>query len=163
MKRFPLLLLVLLPCALAATAQDTPRAPAQASSHAMVHAASIQWGDAPPVFEPGARFAVMSGDPSKDGLFVVRLKMPAGYRIARHWHPADEHVTVLQGALSAEMGTAGDARPVRLAAGDYALMPARMPHQVTAESETIVQVHGRGPFELHYVDPKDDPGTRGGK
>ena len=57
----------------------------------------IKWGPAPPFFAKGAEFAVLSGDPSKDGLYVVRLKMPAGYKIPAHNHPTTENVTVVSG------------------------------------------------------------------
>jgi quercetin dioxygenase-like cupin family protein len=67
--------------------------------------AEIKWGDPPPVFEKGAKFAVIAGDPGKPGIYVVRLKMPAGYKIAPHWHPTDEHVTVVSGTLRWEWAT----------------------------------------------------------
>src|SRR4051812_41620769 len=85
--------------AMLAAAQDNK--PAMGSStHVMVDGAQVQWGPAPPVLNKGAQAAVLSGDPSKTGPFVIRLKMPAGYRVAPHWHPTDEHVTVLSGTFS---------------------------------------------------------------
>ena len=65
---------------------------AKAPSQIVVTAAELKWGEPPPVFEKGASFTVVSGDPGKAGIFVVRLKMPAGYKVAAHWHPTDEHV-----------------------------------------------------------------------
>jgi len=56
---------------------------ANAPTHVLVSAAEMKWGDPPPVFEKGASFTVVSGDPGKAGLFVVRLKMPAGTRSRR--------------------------------------------------------------------------------
>ena len=86
---------------------------AKAPAHVVTAAAEIKWGDPPPVFERGASFTVMSGDPSKPGLFVVRLKMPAGYKINPHWHPTDEHVTVLSGAVSRSAWATSWMRPRR--------------------------------------------------
>jgi quercetin dioxygenase-like cupin family protein len=74
------------------------------SSHVVLTAPELKWGDPPPVFRNGARMVVLSGDPGKAGPFVVRLKMPAGYKIAPHWHPTDEHVTVLSGSFALGMG-----------------------------------------------------------
>src|SRR5260221_12149776 len=65
----------------------------------------VKWGPAPPVVPKGAQAAVLDGDPFKDGVpYTLRLKMPDGYRIAPHWHPTDENVTVLSGTLGAGMG-----------------------------------------------------------
>ena len=64
-----------------------------------VNADGLKWGPAPPVFPKGAQIAVLSGDPFKDGLYVVRLKMPANYKIAAHWHPTSEYVTIVRHRL----------------------------------------------------------------
>ncbi len=129
--------------------------------HVLMAPADLKWGDPPPVFEKGMSFAVVSGDPSKPGLYVVRAKMPAGYKIAPHWHPTDEHVTVLSGTLSLGMGEKFDKASMKeLPAGGYALLPADMRHFAMATMETTIQVHGQGPFVLTYVNPADDPGKR---
>ncbi len=128
------------------------------SSHLMLTAPELKWGDPPPVFRKGARMAVVSGDPGKAGPFVVRLKMPAGYKVAPHWHPTDEHVTVLSGAFSLGMGEKFNAATMKtLPAGSYALLPAEMRHFAMAKTAATVQVHGTGPFVLNYVNPADDP------
>jgi len=121
----------------------------------------LKWGDAPPVFEKGASMAVVSGDPSKEGLYVVRLKMPAGYKINAHYHPTDEHVTVISGTFLIGMGDKLDKSKMQeLPAGGYTLLPAQMHHYAMAKNACVVQVHGMGPFSLTYVDPTDDPTKR---
>ena len=130
-------------------------------SHVLVSANDLKWGAPPPVFEKGASFTVVSGDPGKPGLFVVRLKMPAGYKIAPHWHPTDEHVTVLAGTFALGMGEKFDQATMKeLPTGGYALLPAEMRHYAMAKTEATVQVHGMGPFQLTYVNPGDDPSKR---
>jgi anti-sigma factor ChrR (cupin superfamily) len=62
-----------------------------------VNADGLTWRPAPPVLPKGAKIAVLSGDPSKDGLYVLRLKMPANYKIPAHNHPTSEYVTVVSG------------------------------------------------------------------
>lgn len=52
-----------------------------------------------PALPPGAMAAVLSGDPSKSGLYAVRVKLPDGYKVPPHWHPTDENVTVIEGTL----------------------------------------------------------------
>ena len=142
-------------------AQDAAPAASAAPAHKFVSPTTIQWGTPPPVFEKTAGFAVISGDPSKEGLYVVRLKMPAGYKIMPHWHPTDEHVTVISGTFALGMGDNLDPKSMtKLPAGGYALLPAEMHHYAMASSACIVQVHGMGPFALTYVHPEDDPSTK---
>jgi len=145
----------------AASAYAAPPAMPAMPAHAMVDAATLKWGDGPPFLPPGVQFAVVSGDPSKAGPFVIRLKMPADYRVPRHWHPADEHVTVLEGSVEFDMGEGAGRHNATLDAGDYVLMPAKMQHEAHALSASVVQVHGIGPFAITYVDPAMDPRNAG--
>jgi hypothetical protein len=131
------------------------------SAHVMVKPVDLKWGAPPPVFEQNAKFTVVSGDPGKAGIYTVRLRMPAGYKIAPHWHPTDEHVTVLQGTFALGMGEKFDAASMtELPAGGYALLPTEMRHYAMAKTDAVVQVHGMGPFALTYVNPADDPSKR---
>jgi quercetin dioxygenase-like cupin family protein len=130
-------------------------------SHILLSPGELTWGDPPPVFEKGASFTVVSGDPSKPGIFVARLKMPAGFKVAPHWHPTDEHLTVLSGTFALGMGEKFDKATMKeLPAGSYALMPAEMRHFATAVTAATIQVTGQGPFVLNYVNPADDPSKR---
>jgi quercetin dioxygenase-like cupin family protein len=123
--------------------------------------AELKWGPAPPVFEKGAEMAVVSGDPSKAAPFVVRLKIPAGYKINPHFHPTDENVTVISGTFAAAMGDKFDPAAMKvMPAGSFALMPAQMHHYAMAKTAAVVQVHAVGPFALTYVNAADDPTKR---
>lgn len=125
---------------------------------ARAQAPAIVWGPAPAVFVPGARMAVLQGDPSGTGLFTVRLEMPDGYRIAPHFHPTDESVTVISGTFLVGMGDSIDvAKALVLPAGGFVTPGANMHHWAIARGRTIVQVHAMGPFALTYVNAKDDP------
>lgn len=122
------------------------------------------WGPAPAVFPAGARLAVMAGDPFKAGEYTVRLEMPDGYTIPPHFHPTDEHITVISGTFLVGMADAVDAaHAMALATGAFATAPAQMHHYGIAKGKTVVQVHGIGPFALTYVNPKDDPQNRAGQ
>src|SRR5262245_56494453 len=81
---------------------DAPPAPAS-YAHVMLPPAKVTWGPAPAALPPGAKMAVISGDPGKDVPFVIRAQLPANYTIAPHWHPTDEHVTVMTGTISMGM------------------------------------------------------------
>jgi hypothetical protein len=124
--------------------------------HVVATPASIVWNDAPSL--PGAKVAALKGDPTKEGAFVIRLKLPDGYTIKPHWHPMTESLTILQGNFLLGKGTAMDkAAATALPAGSFSAMPARMVHHAWADGETVVQLHGMGPWQLYYVDPKDGP------
>lgn len=165
MRRIVLCVTLLLVLALvgAVVAQEaaTTTPAAEPKPHVMAAPADLKWGDPPPKFEKGASFTVVSGNPAEAGPFVVRLKMPAGYKVAPHWHPADENVTVISGTFSLGMGEKFDKATMKtLPAGSYALLPAEMRHYAMAKTAAVVQVHGIGPFTLTYVNPDDDPSTR---
>ena len=105
----------------------------------------------------------LAGDPGKPGPFVLRVKFPPNTVVAPHTHATAENLTVLTGDFYHEMGeTLDKARGDRMQAGGFVYLPANMPHSVwTADTESIVEVTGTGPFGLNYVNPADDP-SKGG-
>ncbi len=120
--------------------------------------AGVKWGPAPPTLPKGAQFVVLSGDPSKAGLYVIRLKLPANYQIPAHHHPTAENVTVLSGSFHAGMGDKMDQQKTQaFEPGGFAALPANMNHYAWAASDTVIQVHGEGPFAITYVNLADDP------
>jgi quercetin dioxygenase-like cupin family protein len=128
--------------------------------HMLASGSAVKWGPPPAVLPPGAQFAVIDGDPAK-GPLTVRIKMPAGYKIPPHWHPTDEHVTVLSGTLGIGMGDKLDPEHGQmLKVGGYAVAPASAHHFAWTTSGAIVQVHMNGPFGITYVNPADDPSAK---
>ncbi len=120
--------------------------------------AELKWKDGAPSLPPGAKIAVLEGDPSKPGPFVFRVKVPDGYKIPPHTHPKPERVTVISGTFNLGMGETFDAAKAEaLPAGTYGTWPAGMKHFVWAKGETVVQFHGEGPWQIEYVNPADDP------
>jgi quercetin dioxygenase-like cupin family protein len=69
-----------------------------------INADEVKWGPAPPNIPAGAQIAVLAGNPASDGPYVVRLKMPANYKVPAHYHPKDETVTVISGDFHVGMG-----------------------------------------------------------
>jgi quercetin dioxygenase-like cupin family protein len=139
-------------------ADSTAAAP---TSHVMVESASIKWVDPPPSLPPGSKIAVVSGDPSKAGPFVIRAQVPAGYKVPPHWHPGDENITVLNGTVALGMGDNWDDSKLQtLGVGGYVGIPAEMRHFFLAKSAATFQVHGMGPFVLNYINPADDPSKK---
>jgi hypothetical protein len=125
--------------------------------HTMVAPTDLKWADVPSL-PPGAKIAVIEGPLNEAVPFTVRLKMPANYRIPAHWHPAIEHLTVLSGTFHMGMGDKLDTTKTHaLAPGSIAIMQPKTHHFGWTAEETIVQLHGVGPWGVTYVDPADDP------
>lgn len=128
------------------------------SEHTMLEPEEMKWGAGPQALPPGAEAVVLYGDPSKEGLFAMRLKVPKGYRIPPHSHSKPEVVTVISGQARLGMGdTADEAKTRKLGQGSFLAMPPGTTHFVYADEETVVQLNTNGPWEVNYVDPKDDP------
>ena len=121
-------------------------------------AKDVKWSAAPPVLPKGAMVAILSGDPAATGPIVLRLKLPAGYKIPAHWHPTDEHVTVLSGVFYIGMGDKLDPKQGQaFTSGGYAVALAHMNHNAWTKTGATVQINLMGPFALTYVNPADDP------
>ena len=121
-------------------------------------AANVKWIDGPASLPAGAKLAVLEGDPTKEGFFTMRLFLRDGYRVAPHWHPKVEHVTVISGTFNLGMGEKFDQTGGReMPAGTFGYWPAGMKHFAWAKGDTVVQLHGIGPWTITYVNPSDDP------
>lgn len=121
-------------------------------------AEAAEWVPAPPVLPAGAEIAVLSGNPFAEGQFVLRLKLPAGYDVPAHIHSGDELITVISGEFNIGHGEKLDRdEGTLLTAGGFVELPAGHPHFAWTSSETIVQIHGPGPFDITYMDPSDTP------
>jgi hypothetical protein len=118
----------------------------------------LAWKDGPPSLPKGAKIAVLEGDPSKEGPFVFRVKVPDGYKIPPHTHPKPERITVISGTFNIGMGDKFDAdKGKAMPAGTYGTWPAKMKHFVWVKGETVIQFHGEGPWAINYLNPDDDP------
>jgi len=130
-------------------------------AQAQVNTQDIKWGPGPASLPSGAQMAVLSGDPGGTGMFVIRARLPAGYKIAPHHHPTTEYVTVLSGDLHLAMGDKFDtSRGAGLAPCGFAAAEAMMNHYAWTTSGAEIQVQAQGPFQVIYVNPADDPSRR---
>jgi quercetin dioxygenase-like cupin family protein len=133
-------------------------ADADVGTHLMVEPGELAWTPGPGSLPRGVEFVTIEGDPSKAGPFTMRLKFRAGYRIPAHSHPAIEHITVLSGVFGIGVGDELDTSKGRaMPAGSFVVMPVGHNHFAWTEEETVVQLHGIGPWGITYVDPIDDP------
>ena len=128
-------------------------------SEAVIHTPdSMKWQDAPPSLPPGAKVAILEGDPMKSGPFVMRVKVPDGYKVPPHTHSKPERVTVLSGSFHLGMGDKFDPKhATEMKPGTFGMWPAGMKHFVWVEGETVFQIHGDGPWSIEYLNAADDP------
>ena len=131
-----------------ATAQD---------GHTFVTPSDLKWTDVP-ALGAGAKIAVIEGPLNEAVSFTFRIKLPADFKVQAHSHPAVEHVTVISGTFNVGMGDKLDTTKTQaLTVGSVAIMQSKMNHFAWTNEETIVQVHGVGPWAVNYVNPADDP------
>ena len=116
----------------------------------------IQWAPAPAVLPAGAQGAALYGDPTKDGLFSMRFKLPKGYRVPPHTLSKAGLFTVISGTFRIGMGEKADASKAKaMPAGSFIALAPGTPHFVSVDEETVVQLNNIGPWV--YIDPKEDP------
>ena len=125
-------------------------------THTMMKPGDLKWAPLPSI--PGAMAAPIEGPASQAGPFTMRLKLPAQSKIPPHFHPGIEHVTVMTGTFHLGHGEKFDeSKLTALPAGSIAIMQPKSPHFAMVKEETIVQLHGMGPWSVVYVNPDDDP------
>jgi len=133
--------------------------PAMEADHIALSPGDVKWMPAPPVLPKGVQIAVLSGNPFAEGFSTVRLKIPANTVFAPHWHPTAESFTVLSGKLFVGMGDSVDREHSRgMGAMGFVSLPAMHHHYAYTEGAgAIIDLSFYGPFQIHYVNPSDDP------
>lgn len=128
------------------------------NAHRMIQSNDLKWTDLASL-PPGAKMAVIEGPVGEAVPVTARIKFPANYRLPAHIHPHFERVTGLTGAFYMGMGGKFDAAQATmvLKPGDMMIMEPNTPHFAMTKEETIVQLHGPGPWSIVYLDPADDP------
>jgi len=132
----------------------------------VVEQGSEKWGDVPaaalvgtPSVEMGGtlRLAVIQGDPTKAGrTYTLRLSCTDGLKIAPHWHPTTENVTVVKGAAAVGMGSKWDDAALKdVPLGGFFSAAPQMRHFAQCKGDTILQVHGIAPFVVNFVSPDE--------
>jgi anti-sigma factor ChrR (cupin superfamily) len=152
-KYFGMVCLVLAGVIAFAVVSNGQEKSAPATAHKIVHFGDLKWT---PIMK-GCDLAAVHGDPNGDGTpFVVRLRCAEGIKIPAHWHPTDENVTVLKGTFQVGMGDKFDETKLEtMNVGNFINMPKEMRHFALSKTDSIVQVHGVGPFKVNWVNPAD--------
>ena len=128
--------------------------------HRIVLPSDLKWMDVKSL-PPGAKVAVIEGDPNKEGLITIRIKLPGGYKVAPHYHGTVERSTILSGTLYIGMGEKFEPQKAQaMPPGTVLLMPPKQPHFALTKDEVIFQLNVMGPWTVTYVNPADDPRGR---
>ena len=155
--------------AAAQTTQSPKKNPApSAGGMVMVQPGSEQWGDIPdgvlvgkPSVDVGGtlKVAILQGDPSKPTrTYTVLLSCTDGAKIAPHWHPTTENVTVMRGAAAVGMGSKWDDAALKeMPTGSFFSAPPQMRHFAQCKGDTVLQIHGVGPLVINFVGPDETP------
>ncbi len=147
--------------ALAQTKTPAPKA-ATGAMATMTPLGSEKWADIPAAVMVGTpalplegklQMAVVQGNPALAGRpYTLRISCSDGVKVAPHWHPTVENVTVIKGTFKLGMGARWDASELKeLPTGGFLSAPARMPHFAACQGDTVLQIHGMGPFVVNFV------------
>jgi hypothetical protein len=130
---------------------------AQTTAHKMVMPDDLKWTEVA-ALPSGAKMAIIEGKLDAAAPFTFRARLPANYEIPAHWHPAMEHITVISGTFNMGVGDKLDRTKTKpLSAGSFAMMPPKTNHFGWTDRETVIQIHGVGPWGITYVNAADDP------
>jgi anti-sigma factor ChrR (cupin superfamily) len=123
------------------------------SEHKIVRSGDLKWTG----IIKGCDLAAVSGNPNAEGApFVLRIRCVDGIKVPAHWHPMDENLTVLKGTFLIASGETFDESKLQpMNVGNFVTMPKEMRHFALCKGETIVQVHGTGPFKVNWVNPSE--------
>ena len=155
--------IVALAAALAMTACENKVTPAQTAAatkdgQILVRAKNVRWGDAPPGLPAGAKAALLQGDPGSEGPYVIRLKLPAKYKVGFHSLPKAHNITVVSGTLYvATTQTFDKKKALPVKPGDFYRVPGSVQQLLFTQEETVVEVYGEGPLKIKYASSADDP------
>lgn len=144
--------LILTGCRESSTQVGVMQFPAGTVQH-IVYAKDIEWKPCPPNLPEGCEMAVLEGSPKSNDLFTVRFKVNGKFIMPPHTHPKDERATILQGKAYVAFGkdaTREDAK--EFGPGDYYVNARNEIHSVWADSNTIIQLTGIGPWEANFIE-----------
>jgi quercetin dioxygenase-like cupin family protein len=124
----------------------------------VIRSEEVIWRPFPP-FPPAARLAILVGDPTQEGLFVIRVKLPAGTKMLPHRHSEDRIYTVISGVFYIGLGDEFDESKLSAhSPGSVLVLPGGQPHFHWAKAgEYVAQVSAIGPLGFAYLDPNNDP------
>ena len=145
------------------TSSTLTHQPDQGNFH-VIRSEDIVWKPFP-AFPEGARLAILVGDPTRAGPYVIRVRLPANVRMMPHRHLEDRIYTVISGVFYVGVGDVFDESKLTAhAPGTVVVLPAGTPHfHLARAGEYVTQISAIGPLGLEYLDPANDPRRSAGR
>lgn len=105
----------------------------------------------------GSTQVVISGDPSKPGMYVVQNTFAPGRTSRPHYHDQDRFITVIKGTWYVSLGPESDvynpSKMVGMKAGSFVFHPAFGHHYDGAkDEEAVVRIMGMGPVTTKQLE-----------
>jgi len=118
----------------------------------VVRVGDLQWKPCPPNLPAGCEIAVLEGSPKNPDLFTVRFRINGDFVMPPHTHPKDERATILKGKAYVAFGKDSTREQAKeFGPGDYYVNARGAIHTVWADSSTIIQLTGIGPWEAEFI------------
>ncbi len=119
----------------------------------VVRAEEVQWRPCPPNLPSGCEIAVLEGNPQSPDLFTVRFRVNGEFVMPPHTHPKDERATVLSGKVAVAFGKNGTRETAKeFGPGDYYVNSRGAIHTVWADTVSVIQLTGIGPWKADFLE-----------
>ena len=119
----------------------------------VVYSNDIEWAPCPPHLPSGCNITVLEGSPKLPDMFTVRFKVDETFYMPPHTHPKDERVTIISGAVAVAFGVDATRKDAKVfGPGDYYVNARDAVHSVWADSSSVIQITGIGPWEAHFIE-----------
>ena len=107
----------------------------------------------------GINTTVLLGDPTKPGLYSIRLSIPANTTIQAHTHRDNRSAIVMSGTWYFGYGSAASASTTKpLPPGSFYTEPGGVAHFALTRAEpVVVYITGFGPTNTVYLNAANDP------
>ncbi len=117
----------------------------------------LNWQFVPGIPRP-VEMAIVSGDPSREGPYVVRYRTPSGMRFAPVTHPDARQLIIVKGTYWIAQGESYNWKQMdEFKAGSVIQKEANKPYFGWARTAVILEERGTGPTNIQYVHEDDDP------
>lgn len=140
-------------CGVSTTGTFGQESKPMAAGMVTVRMADLKWAPHP-ALPPGTMVAVLREDPATKAIDLL-VKANKDWHIAKHWHSPNERVSVIEGTFT----TGSEGKKSVLTKGGFMYLPGKTPHEAWMKAKTIILVSGEGSFDVHYVNPADEPAS----
>jgi quercetin dioxygenase-like cupin family protein len=126
----------------------------------IIQANEVSFQDTRGLMPPGAKMAMLEGDPALAQTYTIRVKVPKGFKMPVHAHSNGERMTVLSGNVKVAMGDRWSEQALKpMKSPAIALFPRDQMHYAEVIEDAVIQLAGVGPYDIKYANPAEDPAS----